>query len=203
MNSMNTDGGDRDVVFTVTDVKQYTYCPRVVYYTYCLPLIRPTTFKMEEGITVHEEEKARERRRSLRVYGLPEGKRAFDLDLYAPTLGLTGRLDLVIRIDGTSPEAVPVEYKHSRKAGTHVKRQLAAYALLLEDAWQIPVRRAFVYLIPERKACEMPVSKALIGRVKRQIADMRKMVRTESIPDTLSRHAPCIACEFRRFCNDV
>lgn len=200
---MSARDSEREVVFTVTDVKQYTYCPRVVYYTYCLPLIRPTTFKMEEGITVHGEEKARERRRSLRVYGLPEGNRTFDLNLRAPTLGLTGRIDLAIRVDGASPEAIPVEYKHSHKAGTHVKRQLAAYALLLEDAWQVPVRRAFVYLIPERKTREMRITRALVGRVRRQVADMREMVRTESMPDPPSRGALCVACEFRRFCNDV
>ena len=55
-----------DLTFTVTDLKQYMYCPRIVYYTYCMPLLRPTTFKMEEGIVTHGEEKARERRRSLR-----------------------------------------------------------------------------------------------------------------------------------------
>ena len=38
------------LTFVVTDLKQYAYCPRVVYYTYCLPLLRPMTFKMERGI---------------------------------------------------------------------------------------------------------------------------------------------------------
>ena len=42
------------MTFTVTDLKQYEYCPRIVYYTYCLPLIRPTTFKMEAGVQAHE-----------------------------------------------------------------------------------------------------------------------------------------------------
>ncbi len=25
------------LIFTVTDLKQYAYCPRIVFYTYCLP----------------------------------------------------------------------------------------------------------------------------------------------------------------------
>jgi len=92
------------------------------------------TFKMQEGIVVHREEKERERRRSLRPFGLPQGERHFDLDVCSLHLGLRGRMDLAIRVEGESPEAIPVEYKNSRKAGTHVKRQLAAYALLLEEA---------------------------------------------------------------------
>ena len=56
------EGGDERLFFTVTDLKQYFYCPRVVYYTYCLPLLRPTTYKMEAGAVAHEEVGDLERR---------------------------------------------------------------------------------------------------------------------------------------------
>ncbi len=191
------------LMFTVTDMRQYLYCPRIVYYTYCLPLLRPTTFKMQEGVVVHREEKRREQRRSLRIYGLPEGERYFDLSLISETLGLSGKMDLAIRIDKPALEMIPVEYKHSRKAGTHVKRQLAAYALLLQEIWELPVRRAFVYFIPTRQVQEMSMTAALMTKVRRQIVEMREMVRTESMPLATSRRAKCVACEFRRFCNDM
>jgi len=191
------------LTFIVTDLRQFAYCPRVVYFTYCLPTLRPTTFKMEEGIVAHQEEKERERRRSLRPYGLPEGERHFDLDLYSPKLGLRGRLDLAIRVEGESPEAIPVEYKNSRRAGTHVKRQLAAYALLLQEAWGLPVRRGFVYFIPLREARKVRLSAALLGRVRGQMGHVREMVLHESMPATPSRRGKCVACEFRRFCNDL
>ena len=37
----------------VTDLKQYTYCPRIVFYRYCLPRVRPITSLMKEGIQSH------------------------------------------------------------------------------------------------------------------------------------------------------
>jgi len=191
------------VTFTVTDLKQYTYCPRVVYYTYCLPFLRPMTFKMERGIAAHEEEKERERRRSMRLYGVPEGEREFDVYLRSAALGLAGQVDLAIRVPGASPEAIPVDYKQSRRAGTHVRRQLAAYALLIGEAWDLPVRRGYIYLIPTREAQEVRLTPALLGRTRAEIAAMREMVATESMPGPPSRRAPCVACEFRRFCNDV
>jgi CRISPR-associated exonuclease Cas4 len=191
------------VMFTVTDLKQYTYCARVVYYTYCLPFIRPTTFKMERGIAAHEDEKERERRRSMRLYGVPDGERQFDVYLRSAALGLAGRVDLVIRVPGSPPEAIPVDYKHSRQAGTHVRRQLAAYALLIGEQWDLPVWRGYIYLIPTREAREVRLTPALLGRTRAEVAAMREMVATESMPDPPSRRAPCIACEFRRFCNDV
>ncbi|NIO72733.1 MAG: hypothetical protein GTN71_27865, partial [Anaerolineae bacterium] len=54
------------ITFQVTDLKQYTYCPRVVFFAYCLPLIRPMTYKMEAGIAAHEKAEEQEQRRSLR-----------------------------------------------------------------------------------------------------------------------------------------
>ena len=46
---------DNALVLTVGDVKQYPYCPRIVYYTYLSPLrSRPTTYKMREGTLEHE-----------------------------------------------------------------------------------------------------------------------------------------------------
>src|SRR5205823_3080601 len=80
----------------VTNLKQYTCCPRIVFYRYCLPKIRPTTYLMEEGIRSHREEETREERRSLHTYHLTQGERFFHLALQSERLGLTGRVDLVI-----------------------------------------------------------------------------------------------------------
>ena len=42
--------------FTVTDLRQYAYCPRIPYFTYVVPLARPVTPKMREGQEVHGEQ---------------------------------------------------------------------------------------------------------------------------------------------------
>lgn len=132
----------------VTDLKQWRYCARVVWYRYCLPDVRPVTSLMAQGIAHHREEEGREERRSLRPYGLAAGERHFDVALRSERLGLRGRLDLAIAVPGrASPgaEAVVVEYKDSeQRPGPHFKLQLAAYALLLEEAWGLPVDRKSV-----------------------------------------------------------
>lgn len=191
----------------VTDLKQYTYCPRIVYYHYCLPQIRPLTYKMEAGIAAHEDEAEREGRRSLRPYGLTAGERFFDVRLQSEGLGLRGRLDMVIAVpERNAPEAelVPVEYKLSdRTPGRHFKVQLTMYALLLEEAWQLPVRRGFIYLIPTRTAVAVTITAALRRQAHDQIAAIRTMVTHETMPEPPASRRPCVSCEFRRFCNDV
>ena len=185
----------------VTDVKQYTYCPRIPYYRYCLPMIRPVTYGMEAGIRSHRVEQAREERRSLKVYGLEAGERVFDLALRSERLGLVGRLDMAARL---ADEAVVVDYKLSAgKAGTHFQLQLAAYAELLEEAWRLPVRRAFLYHIPDRRAEEVAVTGALRRRVGKVVEAIQAMVDLERMPAPPTNRGRCVTCEFRRFCNDA
>ena len=191
----------------VTDLKQYTYCPRIVFYRYCLPTIRPTTVLMEEGIRHHLEEEDREVRRSLRHYQVKEGERFFHLALQSEILGLVARIDLAIATPSRASadaEAIVVEYKYSeQKAGAHFKLQLAAYALLLEEAWNLPVKRGFVYSIPLKSAEAVPITPALRKKVQQTIAQIRHMVEHQEMPGPPTAQARCVSCEFRRFCNDV
>jgi len=188
-------------VFTVTDLKQYTYCPRVVFYTYCLPLLCRETFKMRASKLAHQEEALREKRRSLRAYGLPEGERSFDVHLFSSALGLRGRADMVI---DTGEDLIPVDYKlTNRKPGPHFRLQLAAYGVMLEETSTRPVRRGYLYSMLPRKADEVRLTPQLRAKVVRTATAMRHMVEAEAMPPPPSRRGRCVACEFRRFCNDL
>lgn len=197
------------LLLDVTDLKQYAYCPRIPFYRYCLPRIRPITFGMREGILSHQEEQAREERRSLRAYGMTAGERVYDLVLRSERLGLVGRLDMAIRCAGgggtaAGTEAIVVDYKLTRgKAGSHFHLQLAAYALLLEEAWKVSVRRAFLYHMPLRQAEEILVTPALRRRVPQVVAVIHTLVGNECMPAPPTNRARCVTCEFRRFCNDA
>ena len=197
--------GTERLSFTVTDLKQYGYCPRVVFYTYCLPLIRPVTYKMEAGITAHETANARERRRTLAAYGLTAGERHSDVWIASPLLGLRGRIDLVIDAgEGEARELIPVDYKQTRRrGGRHVKRQLAAYGLMLEESWGCSARRGYLYYLPLRKTEEVALAPRLREEVRETLEAMREMVRREVMPASPRSRKPCVNCEFRRFCNDV
>ncbi len=185
----------------VSDLRQYAYCPRIVYYHYCLPTIRPTTFNMEAGTTAHKEEASREHRRSLRVYHLKDGERYFDKFLESSELGLRGKVDMVIK---RADEVIPVEYKNSPgRTGKHILLQLTAYGMLLEEAFQLPAKRGFIYYIPARRAREVVLDENLRQEVRETIAAIQAMVTAEQMPPPPRRRGKCEVCEFRRFCNDV
>ncbi|RME05478.1 MAG: CRISPR-associated protein Cas4 [Anaerolineae bacterium] len=190
--------------FTVSDLKQWMYCPRLVYYAYCLPDVRPVTFAMQAGSEAGRAEVRREMRRSLRVYGLRAGERAFNVPVRSLRLGLRGKVDLVIQVaDGPRPEIIPVDYKDATRTGRHFRLQVAAYGLMLEENSGLPARRGFIYSIPLRRAQEIRLTPRLRRQVEQTAAAMRAMLYGERLPPPTPQRAKCVACEFRRFCNDV
>ena len=188
--------------FTVTDLKQYTYCAREVYYEYCLPLMHPQVGKMEAGRDAHEAERRRAARRTMAGYdGVEAGERRFGVRLASEELYLIGELDEVVYAN--SGEVIPVDYKLSKRVQMMHKMQLGAYALLLEQVEAVKVRRGFVYLIPKRKFVEVKMTPKLRAKVRAALEDMRDIVENERMPSPPAKVARCVDCEFRRFCNDV
>ncbi len=190
--------------FRVTDLKQWVYCPRILYFAMCLPDIRPTTYKMEAGIEAGKAEEDREARRSLHAYGLQQGRREFNVPLMSDRLGMRGSVDMVIWIDRDPVgEVIAVDYKLSEIAGEHFKLQLAAYALMLEESSGYMAKRAFLYSIPQRKAEEVKIDQRLREKLAGALEAMQRMLWREAMPEATAQRARCLACEFRRFCNDV
>jgi CRISPR-associated exonuclease Cas4 len=194
-------------LFRVVDLKQYIYCPRIVYYHHCLPHIRPITYKMEAGLAAQAEEELRAARRSLRIYGLKRGECESNVYLESEGLGLRGQVDLVIKTDDNplgEVELIPVDYKLSRgQLGIHFKLQLVAYGLLLQEAHGLPVKRGFLYAIPQRRAIEVPFTPGLRTKLSQALVEMQEITSKEFMPAPTKQRAKCEVCEFRRFCNDV
>jgi len=88
-NTLAVPPGGHSVLVRVTDIRQYAYCPRVVYYTMVVPVPRPVTFKMEYGVDAQQHVEALEMRRKLRRYGLHSGERHFRVDLIVNTGDVT------------------------------------------------------------------------------------------------------------------
>lgn len=187
--------------FLVEDLKQYVYCPRIVFFERCTPGIRPRTYAMDVGHEDHVEAQHNARRRSLAALKITEGERAFSVDIMDVALNLHGKLDEVV----TTPdgERIPVEYKSARKLAHNHRVQVAAYALLLERQTGVEVTRAYVYLMPLRKMRIVKVTAEDKAHVRELLAELSAMVITENMPEPTTERARCAGCEFRRFCNDV
>jgi len=186
----------------VSDLKQYIYCPRIIYFYYVLPIPRRVTKKMEYGRIEHFEIRQLEKRRKLKAYGLLEGARDFQVFLQSSRLGLHGLLDMTITT--ASREIYPVEFKHSiSKKGLHQKYQLAAYAMLLEEKCGKPVRYGFLYLIPTKTVIPLEITVSMREHVKKVLSAIRNVIASEKIPLYVRSKQRCTDCEFKNYCADL
>lgn len=185
----------------VSDLKQYYYCPRVVYYQYVLPVDKKVTYKMEKGKAAQQEIEALEARRKLKAYGLKEGKRLFNPWVTSKKFALSGRLDLLIETDS---EIYPVDFKFTRgKPFKNHLYQLAGYALILEDKGDKPVRNGFVYLIPQKDAVVFDLTDELKQDCLNMMDDIRRMIKEEAFPNHPPQRSKCVDCEYRNYCRDI
>lgn len=189
------------IQLTASDVRQWTYCQRVPYFTYVVPVFKKPSFKMEYGQRQHASVQALEKRRLLRRYGLERAERIFNLHLSSPARGLTGIIDMALR-DGNY--YYPVEFKHSRRDYfINHKMQLVAYAVLLEDALGAVVPFGFIHNSWSGRTYKIDFTGALRSELDVALNAIRQMIQTERLPEPTPQRAKCADCEFRNWCADV
>lgn len=188
-------------LFPVTDLKQWAYCPRVVYYHRVMPAPPRPTYKMKEGLAAQDLIENLETRRKLREYDLDGARRRFGLWLDNKELGLAGKIDLLLE---AKDEIAVVDFKlTSGEPGQNHRLQLAGYSLLAEAAYGLPARRAFLFRIPDNRIFPEPMTEQLRQAVKTAITDIRRTGDTQLCPDPTEVRGRCVECEFANYCADV
>ncbi len=185
----------------VTDLKQWAYCERIVYYHRVMPAVGKPTFKMREAVAAQDLIESLEMRRSLQAYGLEHATRRFNVWLSDETLGLSGKADLILE----TPENVAVvDFKlTSGELGDNHRAQLAGYSMLAEAVLGVPARRAFVYRIPDNRIFAVDITDELREAVVGAVDAIRKMCDVQWSPPPTPVRARCVECEFANYCADV
>ncbi len=188
-------------MLNVSDIRQYMYCPRIIYFDYVVVVPRHITFKMEKGKTAQEDFSHKEKRRTLAKWGLEDGQREFHVPVKSEKLGLFGILDMLITSDSG---LYPVEYKNTfGSVAIHHKYQLIAYAMMVEEERRKPVREGFIYLIPQNKMEKFFVDEGARFYTKKICTQIRQIIENQTFPEATRKKGRCRDCEFRNYCRDV
>ncbi len=186
---------------TVSDIVQYHYCPRKVYFLRVMDVPAGVRRKMEYGDEQHEREKRRMLERS-EIYGFDKVEVAEvlqDLQIESQCLGLRGKLDVALRMmDG---ELVPVETKYTDFAipQRHYLKQLYSYALLLEEWGGRVVKRGVIYFSQQKKPGIVDITREDKDSILRDIETIEGMLANEEPPRGVSPEK-CRYCEVAKYC---
>jgi len=206
--------GTNPVAFlTAGDIKQFFYCPRIVYFRYLMPSFRPTTYKMEEGKLRQAEEVTLEKRRTLvrfNIKGYRKGsmseerviERLFSVKLSSLRLGISGIVDMAII---AHDEVIPVDFKDGAFSvgeviPLHHKYQLLIYGLLLEERHRKKAKRGFIHSLEDGTTKEVYFTDGARMYLTGKIRKIREILNSEIMPDETPYRGRCKECEFRPVC---
>jgi len=195
-----------EAFISVTDVKHYLFCPRIVYFERVLHELPQLGSQQEESGELHEELVKKELRRKEAIYYSPEFVKAEKLllrSLSSARLGLQGSIDCIIKTE--AGEYVPVDYKNmpSNKGRVWVdhKYQLTAYALLIDETYQTCVRRGYINYIPERLIIRLEITPTMKTHVKRVLGHIRSILTEEKLPPIRVAKQKCTGgCGHKHIC---
>ena len=185
-------------MITAGELKNWGYCPRVVFYRRRMAVSAGGTYKMDAGLAAQEMIERFEARRALDKYGFEGGTRRRNWWLVDDKLGLNGRLDYVLENEA---EAAVVDFKLTAgEPGRNHKLQLAGYALLVERRLAKRVGRCFIYRIPDDRIFEIAIDEALRTSCLVALESIRSLF---DLPEATDVRGRCRDCEYINFCADV
>ena len=191
---------------SVTDIKHYIFCPRLVYFDRVLHATPVFGSQQEDSRELHEDYVQKELRRKDAVFYSSEfvgAEKLLFTSLSSGVLGLQGNVDCIIKT--AKGECVPVEYKNMSSDKGKVcmdhRYQLVGYALLIEENFDTVVKRGFVNYIPEALILQIEITPIMKGYVKRVLGHIKRIIKDEELPPMRVAKQKCTGgCGHKQVC---
>lgn len=183
---------------TVTDVVEYTFCPKFTYYGLVLGLKQ---YEEKRG-TVMAGRQMHSRHEKINLAYLPqhmEGKKLTSLKFYSKKYNLAGKIDEAIETDN---EVVLIERKYSDNAiiGSTLKVQIGLLAILIEENIHKPVRKAIIiFSKKKREQVIVKIDQTITSYALKMLYNTKKVMRTGLNPSS-KFDSRCLNCCYRKIC---
>ena len=191
-----------EVFITVSDVMEYLFCPRFIYFMHCLgiPQHEEKRYKVLKGRELHD---AREKvNRNYIRKKLQCVRKDVAVYLVSRKFCLKGEVDEVLFLeDGT---AAPLDYKFAefkdKVYRTH-KYQSALYGLMIADNYGVEVNRGFVcYTRSNHLVKEVKLSDKDFERAIALVNEVLEIIQKGFYPEATKNKVRCVDCTYRNIC---
>lgn len=193
---------ETEMMITISDVLEYLFCPRFIYFMYCLdiPQHEEKRFKVVKGREVHEIRRLTNTEYTRKKLNCTRKER--DVFIASKENRIKGIVDEVLFLeDGT---AAPLEYKFAEykdRIFRTYKYQLILQALMIKENYGFDVERGYICYTR---------SNSLVKQIDFKPSDFKKAVEIiESIIDIIEKGVypkatrssmKCVDCCYRNIC---
>ncbi|MFH8038858.1 MAG: CRISPR-associated protein Cas4 [Candidatus Aenigmatarchaeota archaeon] len=187
----------------VTWIKQYYFCPRIIYYLGVLGYSERLTESMIEGKEFHlSEEKKAKRRKSVAGERKEQAKSVLSrLLITSEKLGLYGIVDEVYEINNGLVIVENKFMKSPKKPYPSHIYQAVAYAMLAEEKIGKIVRKIIIKYVKDDKTFEIPLTEDLKKHVQWTVSRIRSIIEKEKLPR--GNYKKCKNCGFIKICGKI
>ena len=193
-----------EALFSVTDIKHYIYCPKIIYFEKVLHAQPLFGSQQEESLKIHEEIEEKElRRRGIVPYTreFENAEKFFRVQLTSKKLKLQGTVDCIVKI---GQEYFPIDYKNMESNRGRVwrdhKYQLTAYALLTEENFKTIVKQGYIVYLPEKLTVKLEITPLMKTYTQRVILKIEEITSSGRIPEVTFSHKCSGGCGYKWIC---
>lgn len=168
---------------TATDLMNYLYDPRIIYYVHVLKIPQSTTVKELEGRQKYVEFSRKSRRNKI-IKELPFLTKIYDVYLASSKYKISTKVDC-IAINKKLHEAYPIQVKYSSKPKSLYraqKFQVIMEALLIEERLGYTVPFGFVKFLKSGDFIRVRLTKALKDELLEIFSEIESIIQSEKLP---------------------
>jgi CRISPR-associated exonuclease Cas4 len=186
---------------TATDLMNYHYCPRILYFVHTLKKPQFTTKKEYKGREKEGIFQSNAKRTKV-VKTYPKLPKIFKVNLVSENLGIKTIADSIM-IDKEKNEAYPIQAKFSfrpRAIYRGQKAQLSMEALLIEDQLGYKVPYGFIKFLRSGDLVKVNISDKDKLEVMSTFGKIFRIMSSETLPNRTKYRKRCQDCCFKKIC---
>jgi len=195
---------DNFVFINPSEVIEYLYCPRFIYYMKVLMVAQHEHRRMlvNKGRNIHNLKLVRNKDYLRKRIGAIDKRQ--DVYLTSRKLHLVGRVDEVLFLE--NKKAAPLDYKFAfwdDRIYKTLKIQQVLYALLIEENFDLTVENAYlVYVRSKNKVVELKITDKLKFEAMKIIDEIFDIVQLNYYPKGTKTKSKCSDCTYRNLCQN-
>lgn len=180
-------------------VNEFLFCPRL----FCLEWVQgewADNAFTEDGRAAHRY--ADKRAGEVPSPEDPQDLKARAVDISAPRLGISGRIDL---LEGEGNCVIPIDFKRGaapelpERAWDSDRVQIGAYALALrENGYRVD--KGAIFFKENHRRVDIPINTELETLTRQAISDLKSCAQNHLLPPPLHQNPKCAGCSLNAIC---
>lgn len=193
---------DTQISITPSEVMEYLYCPRFIYYMLYLkiPQNEKNRYKVQRGRNIHKKKSKINKNYLRKKIGVK--KKLIEKKMFSEKYNIHGIVDEILFLDDGTAASLDYKFaKYKKRIFRTHKYQAAMYGLMIKDKYKVPVNRAYiVYIRSKNKLIEVDLKEKVFSEVENVLENIINIIQKGYYPERTNYKRRCYDCTYRNIC---